>query len=360
MTSSDTKIQIVTTTTSGPYPSTGLGLPVVRLRALSELLGPNLVARRLSRRVERWVDPQKILGLDKAISDSDVVCVNETHLASSAQVCLLKKRRSSLRVCVVCYENIPFRYEDDRLLAERKDRVRELADCFIAVTPQAHDALTTEGVASNRVVLQPYGVDCREFTPELRDARLRQNWGARPHDCVVLYAGRLIQEKGIANLLRACAPLGDRNLRIVFVGEGAERPRLVRIAEQLGLEGVVTFLPWAARHEMPRIMASADVFAMPSLPTPYWEEQLGFSLLEAMASSLPILSTRSGSIEFVVDDAGLLVSPYEVGSLSDALDRLARDPRYRTMLGIAGRRRVESELNTSVVADRLRLLLCGT
>ena len=92
---------------------------------------------------------------------------------------------------------------------------------------------------------------------------------------------------------------------------------------------------------------------MPSLPTPYWEEQLGFSLIEAMASEVAVLSTRSGSIPFVVGDAGVLVGAYDVDALQTGLEELVRDPARRSELGALGRARVERDLNIEAAAHGL-------
>ncbi len=317
------RVEILTSRERGLYDATGLGLPVRRAARVADFLGPAPLARRLRRIVANVKDPDDFLGLPAALATTAVACVNETHIASSAQVCRLKRTRPELRVVVVCYENIPFRYEEDPVLATRKDTVRHDADRFVALTPEAADALRVEGVAASKIVLQPYGVDAGRFSPGLRSDALRGEWAARDEEPVVLFAGRLIQEKGLADLLLAAARIrAAAAFRLVLVGSGDQQHRLERMTRALGLEERVTFVPWLEARQMPEAVASADVFAMPSLPTPYWEEQLGFSLIEAMASAVPVLATRSGSIPFVVDAGGVLVAPYDVAALADALYEL--------------------------------------
>jgi glycosyltransferase involved in cell wall biosynthesis len=203
-------------------------------------------------------------------------------------------------------------------------------------------------------------VDSTRFGPERRDPAVRERWGARDDDVVVLYAGRLLREKGLVELLLACADLDPARFLLVLVGDGPEELRLRRAASSLRLDGRVVFTGWQPWDDMPRLMASADVFAMPSLPTPYWEEQLGFSLVEAMASGLPVLSTASGAMPYVVGrDAGLLIEPYGRAPLRDALQALVADREQRVRLGAAGRRKVETELDSEVVAMRLESLIDG-
>ena len=196
-------LQFVSSREAGRYSATGLGVDVVRLRRIADFLRPAGVQRRLVPHLDRVVDSTKLQGLDRMLFDADVACVNETHTASAAQVCRLKEDRPNLAVVVVVYENIPFRYEDDPGLAARKDLVRGAADLFIALTPEARSALREEGVDESRIALQPYGVDATRFGARLRDDALRARWGASGDACVVLFAGRLLREKGLAALLRA-------------------------------------------------------------------------------------------------------------------------------------------------------------
>jgi glycosyltransferase involved in cell wall biosynthesis len=344
-------VSIITARRSPIYSGTGLGLPVTSVRRIEDLFGRGAFARRAERLIRRAVDPGHAPGLERSLRAHDVVCVNETHLGVSAQAAWWARRHPDVLVVAVCYENIPFRYEDDPITARRKEVVRRWAHRFVAVTPGARDALLTEGVNPGRIEMQPFGVDAARFSPERRDPSVRQRWGATDDDVVVLYAGRLLQEKGLVELLIACTKLDRRMFRLVFVGEGGDEFRLRRTVAALGLDRNVTFVGWQSWDDMPRVMASADVFAMPSLPTPYWEEQLGFSIIEAMASGVPIVATESGAIPFVVGpDAGRLAVPYERASLRAALWSVLSDRDLRGRLGAAGRRKVETGLNTESVA----------
>jgi glycosyltransferase involved in cell wall biosynthesis len=348
---------VVSRDRGGRYEGSGVGFPVTRLRRVSGVpVTERLRARVRTTLVERF-DVDRLIGLESAIRDRRVVCVNETHLPTSAQVCRLRRRRTDLRVVTVCHENIPFRYDADPLAARRKDAVLESTDVFVALTPPGRDALVLEGVAPDRVLLQPLGVDAEKFHPCRRDPALRASWGVEPGEPVVMFVGRLLQEKGGAELLRAAAKIREERFQLVFVGSGSEELRLRRMVSALKLEDHVRFVPWASSAEIPRFVASADVFALPSLRTPYWEEQLGYALIEAMASGVPILSTSSPSIEYVVGDSGILVAAYDNDALADGLRLLVTDALRRSKLGAAGRARVEAELNTTAVAERYASLV---
>jgi glycosyltransferase involved in cell wall biosynthesis len=344
-------VRVVTTQAAGRYAATGLGLPVRRLPTRRQRLGPS--ARLTERGAGRWWDLDPVVGLDAALAGADVVVLNETHLASSAQAAQLR-RAGGPALLVVCYENIPFRYEESARVLARKRLVRAHADRFVALTEGARQALVTEGVPADRVSLVTYGVSAATFDTGDRDG-VRAGWGVGS-DVVALYTGRLLQEKGVVPLVQAFALLDTEvrtHARLVLVGDGPDEPRLREVVATLGLGDRVTLLPWAAPEHLPHLLAAADLFVMPSLPTPYWEEQLGFSMVEAMAAGLPVLGCDGGCIPEVLGGTGVLVPPYDTRALADGLAMLLGNPELRQNRGAAARHRVASALTTSVAAAGL-------
>jgi glycosyltransferase involved in cell wall biosynthesis len=100
----------------------------------------------------------------------------------------------------------------------------------------------------------------------------------------------------------------------------------------------------------------ADIFCLPSLPRKYWQEQLGMVFLEAMACGKPIVSTLSGSIPEVVEDAGILVQPNDHTALYNALRNLLTDAALGERLRQKGMQRVESNFSLYEVSQRMRHL----
>jgi glycosyltransferase involved in cell wall biosynthesis len=354
--SSDFQVSVVTLGNKGPYASTGLGLPVRTAWSTSSRLRRPLVHGLVERTLGRMSDLDRLHNFEALVGTVDVVIVNETHMASSAQACELRRERASLRVITVCYENIPFRYEDEERLAIRKDMVRQWTDVFVALTPEARDALVEEGVDPKRVVVQPYGVDTSRFGEHHRSTALRRTWGAQPDDVVILFTGRLIREKGLVEIVRAAARANEPRARLVIVGDGPEGQRIDRAAKALGYTSLVR-RPWATADEIPVLLASADVFVLPSLPTPYWTEQLGFSAIEAMATGLPVVAVDCGSIPFVLGDGAILAAPYDIPSLSSSLQSVVTDKGLRQRTSEAGRRRAVDVLDVRVVARRLASII---
>lgn len=331
-----------------------LGLPVRLLHAADEARVPAALARRLARRTAR-AEPGRLLGLGRAVRDRDILHGAETAIPTSLQ-CVEIARHTGARVVLTCWENIPFRFEEDPAAAARKQAVREACDLFLAVTPSARDALLAEGVASERVLVVPAGVDTGRFAPRPADRGIPAMRGVPDGAFVVLFVGRLIQEKGVVELVRAVSAVpasGGRPLHLVLAGDGPDARRVRAAAATLGCAHRVHIHQQVGYREVPGLYAAADLVVAPSLPTPYWQEQFGMVLVEAMASGRALITTRSGSIPEVVGDAAALVAPYDVAALADRIRALADDDAARRVLAEAGRSRAERYYAVDVVAAAL-------
>jgi len=148
---------------------------------------------------------------------------------------------------------------------------------------------------------------------------------------VVGCIGRLDREKAHDTLLRALAEL---DASAVVVGDGAERERLARLAEELGIAERVRFTGWS--DDPRRLLSSFTVFCLPSRPG---TESFPLTVLEAMLAGLPVVATTVGSVgEAVLDgETGLLVPPDDPAALAAALRRLLGDPELAMSMGRRGR-----------------------
>lgn len=154
---------------------------------------------------------------------------------------------------------------------------------------------------------------------------------------VVVFAGILTRRKGVVDLIEASHLLLARGIqhRLVLVGgrpdEGIDEETIVRKAAT-GPEELVGAV---AHAEMARYMREADVFCLPS-----WFEAMPLSILEALASALPVVATRVGQIPSIIDDSiGRLVEPQDPAALADALQELIVDKVLRARLAANARSR---------------------
>ena len=106
---------------------------------------------------------------------------------------------------------------------------------------------------------------------------------------------------------------------------------------------------------MPQIHNLADIFCLPSIGTKTWEEQFGYSMVEAMACQKPVISTLTGSIPEVVKDrqTGILIDPDSPQQLKRTLEELIADKQKRETLGRNGREWVLEKFDANKIASQL-------
>ena len=220
-----------------------------------------------------------------------------------------------------------------RLRIERRLAVR--ADRIIATTADERRELLAMGASPPRVAVVPCGVDLERFHPEgpmvARGRRQR-----------VVVVSRLVERKGIGNVISAVAALPDVELLIAggppagFVDADPEARRFQDLARRLGIADRVVLLGAVARHEVPTLLRSADVVAC--CP---WYEPFGLVAIEAMACGVPVVASAVGGLaETVVHGStGVLVEPRSPAAIAEALRRVLGDADRRLAMGRAGAER---------------------
>jgi glycosyltransferase involved in cell wall biosynthesis len=154
---------------------------------------------------------------------------------------------------------------------------------------------------------------------------------------------RLHSQKTLDVLLRAAKIVLEKREGTIFVivGEGPERERLEQLSKELGIEEQVKFT--GVRRDVPEVLKAFDIAVLSS----EWEVFPMF-LLEAMASKLPVVSTRVGSLEEVVEEnlTGFLVDRGDFRGLADKILELASDRENAQRMGERGRQRVMEHFST--------------
>ena len=184
----------------------------------------------------------------------------------------------------------------------------------------------------------------------------RATFSSDPPSIVAI--GRLIVKKGFANLIRACALLVERgrSFRCEIFGEGPLEKQLRGQIAELTLEEFVQLPGPKPQHELRERLARASVFVMPSVPEPEGGmDNLPTVIMEAMATGLPIVSTRIGGIpEMVIEnETGFLVQPDDSVALADAIEKVTNDRSLGQRLGQAGYQRAQKLFSIEKNVHRL-------
>ncbi len=224
-------------------------------------------------------------------------------------------------------------------------------DLFLPISEAWKYRLIEYGCDPARIAVHRMGVDAQRF-------RFRAKERSRRAPQRILTIGRMIEKKGIDDGLRAVAELRNRGIAAIYtvVGDGPERGRLEALASQLRLDGAVSFLGWRDQDSVAALMAESGVLLAPSVTDRNGDQEgIPVTLMEAMATGLPVVATRHSGIPELIEDgiSGLLVPERSVPQLTDALRLLLADPDLASRLAHAARERISSEFDVHALNQRL-------
>lgn len=226
----------------------------------------------------------------------------------------------------------------------------------IAGTAEVRDILLARNFCGPITVIPQFGVD-ETFFRKREFSELRSRLGLADK-FVVGYVGRIVEEKGIADLLHALALLPERCV-LVLVGSGEFEAAAKRLAQGLGLSSRIHWVPRISSLEVPDVMNAFDTLVLPSRTTPRWKEQFGRVLIEAMACETPVVGSDSGEIPRVIGDGGLLFAEGEAQMLAERLFFLYGNAQARAEIGVVGRRRVMERFTHREIARETVLFYGG-
>lgn len=304
-----------------------------------------------------FIDAQYLFGLENKLKGYDIVHSAETYYHYTIQA--LNAKRSGLvkKVIATVLENIPFNNESIRGRSGFKKRARFELDHIVALSGKTKESLVMEGANPDKISLISHFVDTRKFQP----SESRIDNGADKKLLKILFVGRLEIYKGIYDSVAAFKNilndgfLKNINMKLMIVGDGSQKVKLRELIQKQGI-GKFIEITNVSYDEMPGIYREADIFIAPSIPTPTWQEQYNTALLEAQASGLPIVTTRTGGIPENVDNAAILINPGDIGQLTRAVKNLILNPRLRLDLALKARSRALKVHDIKIGARKLSRL----
>ncbi|MGB9875605.1 MAG: glycosyltransferase [bacterium] len=222
------------------------------------------------------------------------------------------------------------------------------AKYIVATSPNYAQTSPILSQFKEKVRIIPLAVDTDFFTPEGPVhpilSQIRQEGFS-----IVLYVGRFAYYKGLEYLIKA-VPLLPRNVKVVLVGDGEGKPKLLSLVKELHLEERVVFIPPVKDEELPSIYRGADVFALPSIAR---SEAFGLVACEAMACGVPVITTEIGtgtSFYNLHGQTGLVISPKDAMELSKAIMDLFRQGREE--FSSFARERIVNDFSQDVFLSR--------
>ena len=211
------------------------------------------------------------------------------------------------------------------------------------ISPRIATELADLGFNPSQLLHIPYGVDLKKC--EGNPGRFAQE------SRTFLFVGRLIPLKGVAELIQAVQILSHKGVRIKLdiAGYGPLASELHEQVEALGLQDRIAFLGTIPPEQIQATYGDHAILVLPS-----HREAFGMVVAEAMTCAMPVVVTRSGGPEFIVDEsAGRICPPRDPEALADAMEALAAlSEEQLARMGQAGRRHVSEHFAMGKIADR--------
>ena len=244
----------------------------------------------------------------------------------------------------------------------------ELADVVIATSARIKQELSelSGGKFDDKIVVKPNGVDGERFPPRSRPLR------ASDEPFEVLSVSRIEPKKGLTHLVEAMAELKQRGHTVIAHIIGSKDPNSAgsveysemfeRCIAEHGLQDQVILHGMMKQEEMPPIIEKCRAFVAPYVETESGDKDgIPTAMLEALASSLPIITTNSGSITEVVDDGveGLVVAQRDSMAYAEALAKIIGDPKLEQQMAAAARARFDRDFDIQVTEKRLHERIHG-
>jgi len=263
------------------------------------------------------------------------VCPTGTKFLPNGDTC-------TVSAGVSCYRNrcLPLRDWFPLMLQLRLFRQwRSAFNTILANSESVRDTLLLNGIDGVEVL--HYGMPGRPASPSLLEVP------------TVVYAGRLVREKGVDILLRAFAKTTEQLpcARLLIAGDGPESEKLKRLIGDLDLDSNVTFHGHLSQSELENVLRRAWVLAMPSR----WAEPFGLIAVEAMMRGIVVVASDSGGPREIIENgkSGFLVPPGDVDALAEKLILLLSDRNLSQTLGRAGRNSSISKFGEELYLGRL-------
>ncbi|MCK9876468.1 glycosyltransferase family 4 protein [Frankia sp. Ag45/Mut15] len=308
----------------------------------------------------------------RRIGPCDVIVVSSPTFFPLGSAWLLARRRRA-RLVVEVRDLWPAIFEQLGVLTNRRvlgllERLElaayRAADTVVTVTEGFRDDIVRRGIPAAKVHVVRNGVDLDRFRPaEAVPAGLRARLGAPGDEPLVLYIGAHGISHGLVSIADAAARLAGspradaRAVRFAFVGEGADKRRLVEHVRALGLTNT-TLHDGVPRAEVAAHVAAADLCVVPLRDVPMFDTFIPSKMFELLAAGKPVIGTLRGEAARILLDAGqVVVAPEDAEALAAAITRLAADPEQRARMARDGRRYVERHFNRDTLAHAYSDLL---
>lgn len=285
---------------------------------------------------------QRMFGLEKEVAKFDIAHAVEAYNYYTLQCVRAKKLNPKLKVMATFVDNTfgrfeynywpgfscPPKYWLDKVNSIIKENIAGV-DKFLAISSNAAELAYEMGAKPEQVEIVYPSLIVEQGNDTLVE---KLNLKNVKFDLII---SRMTWEKGIYDILYAwkmyIKESKQTDRKLVVIGDGKEWKNFSRLVSDLGLSNTVLVIKSVPNNEIKQLYKHARAFILGSTPTRTWQEQFGYSLVDAILQNCPIISTTSGAIPEVVGSAGILVPASNPVALKQALLQLDDERMYAAL-----------------------------
>lgn len=292
----------------------------------------------------------------EVIAKYDIQIINAHWALPSALLAVLTKRIHGLPVIAKLYGVELFIVQRKYFFLKPFLKKAVLNSDSIVANSEGTQNIGYKITGREDIKIIPDGVDTDYFSPANNGNEIRKRLNLNEY-YVVLACGRLIERKGFEYLIKAMSHIIEEipNTKLIQVGEGPERPKLIKLASSLGMSKNIIFAGLASNEDLPKYYAACDCFVLPSIVDSRGDtEGLGITLLEAMSTGKPVIGTNVGGIPYALHngEGGFLVEQKNPLELAKKIIILLKSENLREEFGKRGRKVVEKRFNWDKIAEK--------
>ena len=324
---------------------------------LPEALSIQGLSVHTSRFLERPVSPIKdiisIFEICRFIKKNGIEAVH-THSSKAGILGRWAARLSGVKSIIHTVHGWSFHYYQSPLFRKFYIWLERLAAKFTDLIIVVSERDKERGLANNIAGAQAYrlvryGIDKNRL--EIKDGFIRQELGLRDDDVVVGSIACLKPQKSPEDFVKLAASINKSfpQVKFLLVGDGKLRSKIEALISQHHLERNIVLTGW--RKDIPRLLSAMDIFVLTYL----WEG-LPISVLEAMASSLPVVATDTGGVREVISEGsnGYMVARRDISQMENRVVGLLKNEELRRRMGARGRISIGDDFSVKAMSEKIR------
>jgi glycosyltransferase involved in cell wall biosynthesis len=287
-----------------------------------------------------------------ATSDKFDLIVAHSHLVFSSCAAALKSICSRTPLVLVSHgfkvhRGRLFDTAENAYLSTVSRQLLQQCRHVVALTPLEAERMKSLGVQGNKCTVVPAGVDCDYFRPKV---------GVRRRGSMILWTGRFVEEKNLGFLVTVFAHLRSSHpeLKLVLVGDGPERLAISSLVRSLELGDSVELPGTLQSPQILALLRQANVFCLPST-----SEGLPLSVLESMATGVPVIASQGIGLEDIIGNGGLFARESDIEDWTSKLEFILKSRSSRGRLAQEARRLAVDRYDWGRVAAELEAAFRG-